>query len=155
MPRLRPRAARYTNIFKRIQRTNCILIFTVIKRLGAESTAREKPHSTFHYLKNKHTHMAFWKKKKQGYFLHLEKEMATHSRILAWSIPWTEKPGGLRSMGSQRVRQDWATDTFSPLRSGNVILKIMIKENKSKRLPVYPEGSCSLSLSFFLLLYGI
>ena len=36
VPRLRPRAARYTNIFKRIQRTNCILIFTVIKRLGAE-----------------------------------------------------------------------------------------------------------------------
>ena len=30
-------------------------------------------------------------------------EMATHSRILAWRIPWTEKPGGLQSMGSQRV----------------------------------------------------
>ena len=30
----------------------------------------------------------------------LEKEMATHSRILAWRIPWTEKPGGLQSMGS-------------------------------------------------------
>ena len=33
----------------------------------------------------------------------LEKEMATHSRILAWRTPWTEKPGGLQSMGSQRV----------------------------------------------------
>ena len=33
----------------------------------------------------------------------LEKEMATHSSILAWEIPWTEKPGGLQSMGSQRV----------------------------------------------------
>ena len=33
----------------------------------------------------------------------LEKEMATHSRILAWRIPWTEEPGGLQSMGSQRV----------------------------------------------------
>ena len=32
-----------------------------------------------------------------------EKEMATHSDILAWRIPWTEEPGGLRSMGSQRV----------------------------------------------------
>ena len=31
----------------------------------------------------------------------LEKEMATHSRILAWRIPWTEEPGGLQSMGSQ------------------------------------------------------
>ena len=33
----------------------------------------------------------------------LEKEMATHSSILAWEIPWTEEPGGLQSMGSQRV----------------------------------------------------
>ena len=36
----------------------------------------------------------------------LEKEMATHSRILAWKIPWTEEPGGLQSMGSQRVKHD-------------------------------------------------
>ena len=36
----------------------------------------------------------------------LEKEMATHSSILAWEIPWTEEPGGLQSMGSQRVRCD-------------------------------------------------
>ena len=34
----------------------------------------------------------------------LEKGMATHSSILAWRIPWTEKPGGLQPMGSQRVR---------------------------------------------------
>ena len=34
----------------------------------------------------------------------LEKEMATHSSILAWEIPWTQEPGGLQSMGSQRVR---------------------------------------------------
>ena len=34
----------------------------------------------------------------------LEKGMATHSSILAWRIPWTEKPGGLQSMESQRVR---------------------------------------------------
>ena len=34
----------------------------------------------------------------------LEKKMATHSNILAWRIPWTEKPSGLQSMGSQRVR---------------------------------------------------
>ena len=36
----------------------------------------------------------------------LEKEMATHSSILAWKIPWTEKPGGLQSVGLQRVRHD-------------------------------------------------
>ena len=36
----------------------------------------------------------------------LEKEMATHSSILAWTIPWTEEPGRLQPMGSQRVRHD-------------------------------------------------
>ena len=36
----------------------------------------------------------------------LEKEMATHSSILAWKISWTEEPCGLQSMGSQRIRHD-------------------------------------------------
>jgi len=36
----------------------------------------------------------------------MEKEMATHSSILAWRIPWTEEPGRLQSMGSQRVGHD-------------------------------------------------
>ena len=36
----------------------------------------------------------------------LEEEMATHSSILAWEIPWTEEPGGLQSMGSQGVGHD-------------------------------------------------
>ena len=36
----------------------------------------------------------------------LEEGMATHSSILAWRIPWTEEPGGLRSTGSQRLRHD-------------------------------------------------
>ena len=40
----------------------------------------------------------------------LEEEMATHSSILAWEIPWTEEPGGLQSMGLQRVWHDWATN---------------------------------------------
>ena len=39
----------------------------------------------------------------------LEKAMAPHSSILAWRIPWMEEAGGLQSMGSQRVRHDWAT----------------------------------------------
>ena len=39
----------------------------------------------------------------------MEKEMATHSSILAWRIPGTEEPGGLQSMGSQRVGHDWET----------------------------------------------
>ena len=40
---------------------------------------------------------------------HLEKAMAPHSSTLAWKISWTEKPGRLQSMGSLRVRHDWAT----------------------------------------------
>ena len=39
----------------------------------------------------------------------LEKEMATHSSILAWKVPWTEEPGGLQSMESQRVKHDLVT----------------------------------------------
>ena len=41
----------------------------------------------------------------------LEKGMTTHSRILAWIIPWTEEPDGLQSMGSQRVGHDRETNT--------------------------------------------
>ena len=41
----------------------------------------------------------------------LEKEMATHSSILAWRIVWTEEPGGLQSMGSQRVGHNQVTST--------------------------------------------
>ena len=41
-----------------------------------------------------------------------EKVMATHSSVLAWEIPWTEEPGGLQSMGSQRIRHDLATNTL-------------------------------------------
>ena len=41
----------------------------------------------------------------------LEKELATHSSILAWEIPWAEEPSGLQSMGSQRAGQDWVTNT--------------------------------------------
>ena len=41
----------------------------------------------------------------------LEKEMATHSSVLAWTIPGTGEPGGLPSMGSHRVRHDWSNLT--------------------------------------------
>ena len=42
----------------------------------------------------------------------LEKEMVIHSSILAWRIPWTEEPGQLQSMGSQRVGHDGAIFTY-------------------------------------------
>ena len=43
----------------------------------------------------------------------LENRMATHSSILAWRSPWTKEPGRLWSMGSQRIREDWVTNTFT------------------------------------------
>ena len=43
----------------------------------------------------------------------LEKGMATHSSILAWRVPWTDEPGEIQSVGFQRVRHDWVTNTFS------------------------------------------
>ena len=60
--------------------------------------------------------------------------MVTHSSILAWRIPWTEEPGELQSMGSERVRHDWSTNTFSsqkapcrshPPPSGYIILSVV------------------------------
>ena len=48
-----------------------------------------------------------------GWEAPLKKEMATHSSILNWRMPWTEEHGGLQSMGVQRVRHDWANNTFT------------------------------------------
>ena len=50
-----------------------------------------------------------WWGKKELLPRYLEKAMAPHSSTLAWKIPWTEEPGRLQSMGSLRVRHDWAT----------------------------------------------
>ena len=51
----------------------------------------------------------------------LEKEMATHSGVFAWKIPWAEEPGGLQSMGPQRVRNDRELSTAKAKKS--MILK--------------------------------
>ena len=64
---------------------------------------------------------------------HLEKEMATHSSILAWKIPWTEEPGRLQPMGLQRVGHDWAhTHSIHSMCSVNKCLLKRINVNKSK-----------------------
>ena len=51
----------------------------------------------------------------------LEEGMATHSSVLAWRTPWTEEPGGLRSMGSQKPRHNLATNTLTSLFSHGFI----------------------------------
>ena len=56
----------------------------------------------------------------RGYRGWREKAMAPHSSTLAWKIPWTEEPGGLQSVGSLRVRHDWATSlSLSCIGEGN------------------------------------
>ena len=69
----------------------------------------------------------------------LEKEMATHSSILAWRIPWTEEPNRLQSTGSQRVRHDWAT---------SINYSHSIKPSNSK----YIFSFCLLNTSIIMLL---
>ena len=57
----------------------------------------------------------------------LEEEMATHSSILAWRIPWTEEPGGLQSIGWQRVGHDWA-HTHLGLAQGLRVVNIVVAQ---------------------------
>ena len=59
----------------------------------------------------------------------LEKEMATHSSILAWKIPWTEESGRLQSMESERVGYNWATSlSFSPISQYRVVIWSKLKK---------------------------
>ena len=61
----------------------------------------------------------------------LEKEMASHSSILAWKIVWTEEPGRLQSVGSQRVGHDWATWLWLSL-SSCLMLKFKVHKQAGK-----------------------
>ena len=66
--------------------------------------------------------MQFWS---LGQADSLEKEMATHSSILAWKIPWTKEPSRLQPIGLQRVRHDWRTNTFTfPSFTGSTALSL-------------------------------
>ena len=72
----------------------------------------------------------------------LEKEMATHSRTLAWKIPWTEEPGRLQSMGSLRVGHDCATSlsfTFIMVSRSSLQHLTSFKEDMEKPVPCPPE----------------
>ena len=74
-----------------------------------------------------------------------EKEMATHSSIIAWRIPWTEEPSGLLFMGLQRVRDDRVTNTFTF--SPGLVLGVRNDESHSQRQfykQIMPRGSQAL-----------
>src|SRR5574337_301261 len=67
------------------------------------------------------------------YFHALEKEMATHSSVLAWRIPGMGKPGGLPSMGSHRVGHDRSEEHTSELQSPlNLVCRILLEKKKKE-----------------------
>ena len=77
----------------------------------------------------------------------LEKEMATHSLILAWEIPWTKEPGGLQSMGSQGVRHDQVINIHIPWKKkkiNNCIYNSLIRQ----------KGPESITMSFILIFFN-
>ena len=84
------------------------------------------------------------------HFHALEKEMATHSSVLAWRIPGTGEPGGLPSMGSHRVGHDWS-DLAAAAAVGNLlVLYIYIK---AFILFIINIESISLVLVFLILIF--
>ena len=80
--------------------------------------------------------------KLQSTYILREKEMATHSSILAWRIPWTKEPGGLQSMGSQRVRHDWATHIYTHIhtKSYYFILVLLVGRCAARQEPFNVMG---------------
>ena len=80
------------------------------------------------------------------YFHALEKEMATHSSVLAWRIPGTGEPGGLPSMGSHRVGDDWS-DLAAAAAAARVLILCLISMRVIENQP-YPQHSVRQSPKF-------
>ena len=70
----------------------------------------------------------------------LEKETATHSNILAWEIPWTEEPGRLQSVGSQRNGHNWATEQTQQLQTMHVSITWELISNTNSQAA--PQTNC-------------
>ena len=83
----------------------------------------------------------------------LEKEITAHSNILAWKIPWWEKPGSLQSMGSQRVRHDWLSlsvlFTFSVLGRARIQGQVIWPQSPWSELVQYGVSYSNLTRLFF------
>jgi len=84
----------------------------------------------------------------------LGKEMGTHSNILAWRIPWTEKPGRPQSMGSQKVKHDYATNTHIHTHRHTLLIQmILIFKKKKSPKTSYSHNPCWI-LCFDLFLFA-
>ena len=77
----------------------------------------------------------------------MEKAVAPHSSTLAWKIPWTEEPGGLRSMGSLRVGHDWATSLS--------LFTFMHWRRKWQPTPVFLPGESHGQGAWWAAVYGV
>ena len=77
----------------------------------------------------------------------LEKAMAPHSSTLAWKIPWMEEPGGLQSMGWQRVRHDWTTSLS--------LFAFMHWRRKWQPTPVFLPGESQGRGAWWAAVYGV
>ena len=80
----------------------------------------------------------------------LEKRMGTHSSVLVWRIPWTEKPGGPQSMGLQRVGHDWSNLTCMHTHNRSIIS--LLQEWGSQT--TVTQSSLSLDGIYFLVLFS-
>ena len=88
----------------------CLRLITFQKGSHCLFTHSNSHKHLCYFLWTKHYHQISQNKEKASAQKDpLEKEMTTHSNILAWEIPWTEEPGGLQSMGSQRVQHNLVT----------------------------------------------
>ena len=79
----------------------------------------------------------------------LEKVMAIHSSILTWRVPWTEEPGGLQFMGSQRVGHDWATNTLTFSSNTTRLQQLWLVDSEDVQLWIWTEN-VKLYTSFWL-----
>ena len=84
----------------------------------------------------------------------LEKEMATHCCILAWEVPWTEEPGGLQSMGLQRVGHDGATKQQQQQQEYNNCLHLWLRSNPGIIIIIIIIIIISCFLYFLVILIG-
>ena len=78
----------------------------------------------------------------------LEKEMATHSNILVWEIPWTEEPGGLQSKGSQRVGHDLVTKQQQIYMIHYHKIKYIVQNHYEEMLNRYNVGIITILVCF-------
>ena len=80
-----------------------------------------------------------------GWGDHLEKKMATYSSILAWKIPWREEPGGLQSMGSQRIGHNLVTKQYHHYCLQNRYQSKRLAGPKNQKYLIPPPKTESLS----------